>query len=162
MTSRVLCQMSAIAPLASFTVTAQGQLNNSAAIDDYLEQAVLTTKIPGVVALVINNENALYSAAFGQQNTTAEIPMSMGTLFNIASMTKPVAAIAIMMLVFPGPRPVSIAQSSGCTSPFTCTKSGDPRIADCHGYGAVIGAIVLAKAPVVKADNQEPASSSTP
>ncbi len=102
MTSRVLCQMSAIAPLASFTVTAQGQLNNSAAIDDYLEQAVLTTKIPGVVALVINNENVLYSAAFGQQNTTAEIPMSMGTLFNIASMTKPVAATAIMMLVEEG------------------------------------------------------------
>ncbi len=102
MTSRVLCQMSAIAPLASFTVTAQGQLNNSAAIDDYLEQAVLTTKIPGVVALVINNENVLYSAAFGQQNTTAEIPMSIGTLFDIASMTKPVAATAIMMLVEEG------------------------------------------------------------
>ena len=102
MTSRVLCQLTAIALLASVTVTAQGQLNNSAAIDDYLEQAVSTTKIPGVVALVIDNENVLYSAAFGNQNATAEIPMSMGTLFNIASMTKPVAATAIMMLVEEG------------------------------------------------------------
>jgi len=102
MTSRVLCQLTAIALLASVTVTAHSQLNNSAAIDDYLEQVVSTTKIPGVVALVVDNENVLYSAAFGKQNATAEIPMSMGTLFNIASMTKPVAATAIMILVEEG------------------------------------------------------------
>jgi len=102
MTSRVLCQISAIAILATFSVTAQCQLTNSAAIDAYLEQAVSKTKIPGVVALVIDNENVLYSAAVGKQNVTAEIPMSMGTLFNIASMTKPVAATAIMMLVEEG------------------------------------------------------------
>ncbi len=102
MTSRVLCQISAIAILATFSVTAQSQLTNSAAIDGYLEQAVSKTKIPGVVALVIDNENVLYSAAVGKQNVTAEIPMSMGTLFNIASMTKPVAATAIMMLVEEG------------------------------------------------------------
>ena len=102
MTSRVLCQISAIAILATFSVTAQSQLTNSAAIDAYLEQAVSKTKIPGVVALVIDNENVLYSAAVGKQNVTAEIPMSMGTLFNIASMTKPVAATAIMMLVEEG------------------------------------------------------------
>lgn len=103
MTSRVPCQMSATALLASSTtVSAQRQLTNSAAIDSFLEQAILKTKIPGVVALVIDNENVLYSAAFGKQNVMAEIPMSMDTLFNIASMTKPVAATAIMMLVEEG------------------------------------------------------------
>lgn len=102
MISRELCQISAVAILASFSVTAQSQLTNSAAIDGYLEQAVSKTKIPGLVALVIDNENVLYSAAVGKQNVTAEIPMSMGTLFDIASMTKPVAATAIMMLVEEG------------------------------------------------------------
>jgi len=93
--------MSAIALLIWLSVTAEAQLANSAAIDGYLEQAVSTTKIPGIVALVVDNESVLYNAAVGKQNVMAEIPMSMDTLFNIASMTKPVAATAtaIMMLI---------------------------------------------------------------
>jgi len=94
--------MSAIALLILLSVTAEAQLANSAAIDGYLEQAVSTTKIPGIVALVVDNESVLYSAAVGKQNVMAEIPMSMDTLFNIASMTKPVAATAIMMLIEEG------------------------------------------------------------
>lgn len=97
-----LTKLSVTVLLGALSLTAQGQLNNSAAIDDYLEQAVLSTKIPGVVALVIDNESVLYGAAFGQQNVAAEIAMSMDTIFRIASMTKPVAATAVMMLVEDG------------------------------------------------------------
>lgn len=102
MTKRVLCQISAVAILASFSVTGQCQLTNSVAIDRYLEQAVSKTKIPGVVAHVIDHKNVLYGCAIGLQYVTAEIPMSMSTLFKIASMTKPIAAAAIMMLVEQG------------------------------------------------------------
>lgn len=87
---------------ATTALACEAQLSNTAEIDAYLEQAVATTKIPGLVALVVDDENVLYSASVGQQNAAAGVPMAMDTIFNIASMTKPVAATAVMMLVEEG------------------------------------------------------------
>lgn len=88
--------------LTTLDVGVSAQLGNSAEIDSYLRNAVQTTKIPGLVAIVVDSDGITYSASFGHQNVAADIPMSVDTLFNIASMTKPIAATAIMMLVEEG------------------------------------------------------------
>jgi methyl acetate hydrolase len=69
-----------------------------AAMDATLQAAVDKGEIPGVVAAVTNKEQVLYLKAFGKQNAEQGVSMATGTLFRIASMTKPVTSVGIMML----------------------------------------------------------------
>ncbi|HEY7670797.1 MAG TPA: serine hydrolase domain-containing protein [Gammaproteobacteria bacterium] len=78
------------------------EITNSAATDAYLDRAVAETKIPGLVALVVDENRVIYSHTAGLSNVAAGTPMSLDTIFNIASMTKPVAVAGIMLLVEEG------------------------------------------------------------
>jgi CubicO group peptidase (beta-lactamase class C family) len=69
-----------------------------AAIDRMFRAAVDKREIPGVVAAVVNKDQILYIGAFGKQDVARDVPMSRDTLFRIASMTKPVTSVGIMML----------------------------------------------------------------
>ena len=73
-------------------------VGGAAAIDRMFQAAVDKGEIPGVVALVTNKDRILYLKAFGKQDVARSIPMSPDTLFRIASMTKPVTSVGIMML----------------------------------------------------------------
>jgi CubicO group peptidase (beta-lactamase class C family) len=68
------------------------------AIDRMFQAAVDKAEIPGVVAAVTNKDQILYLKAFGKQDVARNIPMSTDTVFRIASMTKPVTSVGIMML----------------------------------------------------------------
>ena len=95
-------RLAAIVPLLALPSFAQAQISNRAEIDAYLRHAVQSTKIPGLVALAVDRDRVIYSAAVGQQNVAEGEPTTVDTIFNLASMTKPVAATAIMMLVEDG------------------------------------------------------------
>ncbi len=82
--------------------TANAEVPNADAIDDYLRNAIESTEIPGLVALAVDRNDIIYTAAFGLRNVAQNAPMRMDTIFRIASMTKPIAATAIMMLVEEG------------------------------------------------------------
>lgn len=69
-----------------------------AAIDLMFQAAVDKGEIPGAVAAVVNKDRILYLKAFGRQDHARGIPMANGTVFRIASMTKPVTSVGIMML----------------------------------------------------------------
>src|SRR5688572_6430355 len=88
----------ACAPLA----VAQNRLPSSSAIDAYLTSVVRDTRIPGIVALVVDADRVVYTGAFGKQNVAAATPMAADSIFRIASMTKPVTSVAVMMLVQEG------------------------------------------------------------
>lgn len=81
---------------------AQNSLRGSAEIDAYLTGVVRDTRIPGVVALVTDADRVVYSGAFGRQDVARGVPMGADSIFNIASMTKPVTSVAVMMLVQEG------------------------------------------------------------
>jgi len=68
------------------------------AIDRMFQAAVDKAEIPGVVAAVTNKDRILYLKAFGRQDVAKGVPMSSDTVFRIASMTKPVTSVGIMML----------------------------------------------------------------
>ncbi len=72
------------------------------AMDRMVEAALANKEIPGVVVAVVNKEQLLYLKAFGKQDVGKNIPMAKDTMFRIASMTKPVTSVAIMMLVEQG------------------------------------------------------------
>src|SRR6185436_14805338 len=66
--------------------------------DRMFQAAVDKGEIPGVVAAVMNKDRILYLKAFGKQDVARGVPMSKDTVFRIASMTKPVTSVGIMML----------------------------------------------------------------
>jgi CubicO group peptidase (beta-lactamase class C family) len=91
-----------IVAFAPFVAAAQNRLASSADIDAYLGGVVRETKIPGVVGLVVDADGILYTGAFGRQDVANNVPMATDTIFRIASMTKPVTSVAVMMLVQEG------------------------------------------------------------
>jgi len=54
--------------------------------------------VPGVVAAVTDPHDTIYEGAFGHAQTRASRSMQPDTLFRIASMTKMIATIAVLML----------------------------------------------------------------
>ncbi len=58
--------------------------------------------IPGAVALVARRGKTAYLQAFGYRDREKGLPMATGSIFRIASMTKPIVSLAIMMLVEEG------------------------------------------------------------
>ena len=95
------------AALVLFTFAAfPGQAQNTpraiTEIDAYLTGIIRDTRIPGMVALVTDADRVVYSGAFGRQDVARGVPMAADSIFNIASMTKPVTSVAVMMLVQEG------------------------------------------------------------
>jgi methyl acetate hydrolase len=82
--------------------SAFAQLSNGAEIDAYLSNQVRETTVPGTVALVVDGDDVLYQGAFGVRNAADDMAMTTDSIFRLASMTKPVAATVIMMLVEEG------------------------------------------------------------
>jgi methyl acetate hydrolase len=68
-------------------------------IDEALRNAVDRKEIPGVVAVAADRSRLTYQGAFGMADIAAARPLRLDALFRIASMTKPVTAVAAMQLV---------------------------------------------------------------
>ncbi len=58
--------------------------------------------IPGAVVLIARNGRVAYFEAFGFQDREKRIAMKSDAIFRIASMTKPITSVALMMLVEEG------------------------------------------------------------
>src|SRR5437867_7809964 len=71
-------------------------------IDSVLKRAVDAREVPGVVAMVATDKGVLYEGAFGVRALDASTPMTLDTVFRIASMTKAITSVAAMQLVEQG------------------------------------------------------------
>jgi methyl acetate hydrolase len=71
----------------------------STRMDDALQQAVESGRIPGVVALAADSAGIVYEGAFGKRAQGGEVDMTLDTVFPIASMTKAVTSVAALQLV---------------------------------------------------------------
>jgi methyl acetate hydrolase len=74
----------------------------AAALSTFLKGATDRGDVPGVVVAVVNKDGLIYNEAFGKSSTLRNTPMAKDTIFNMASMTKPVTSVAIMMLADEG------------------------------------------------------------
>jgi len=72
------------------------------AISAVLKTAIDRGDVPGVAVAVVNQDGQLYNEGFGKSRTLTNTPMAKDTIFNMASMTKPVTSVAIMILVDEG------------------------------------------------------------
>jgi len=73
-----------------------------AALNAFLKAAADRGDVPGVVVLVTGPDRVLYHEAFGKMSITKGLDMKKDTIFNIASMTKAVTSVGVMMLVDEG------------------------------------------------------------
>jgi CubicO group peptidase (beta-lactamase class C family) len=87
---------------AALTLLAKSSSNSSAPIDQVLRGAIGPKKLPGIVAMVANREGVSYQGAAGERDTLQHTPMTLDSIFRIASMTKPITSVAVMQLVESG------------------------------------------------------------
>jgi len=71
-------------------------------LDEVLRAAVENGDVAGIVGVVTSRDSILYRAAFGVMDAAGEEPMRPDAIFVIASMTKPITSLGIMMLVDEG------------------------------------------------------------
>ena len=67
-------------------------------IDHYLNKAVADSIIPGAVALVARNGKIIYEKAFGIENPETQAPFRTDHIFRIASMSKAITSLGVLML----------------------------------------------------------------
>ena len=67
-------------------------------VDNLIKGAIEEQIIAGAVALVARHGQIAFMESYGMANIAEEKPMRADNLFRIASMTKPITSLAIMML----------------------------------------------------------------
>jgi CubicO group peptidase (beta-lactamase class C family) len=71
-------------------------------IDAALNLSVSAGETPGVVAMLVDDQNTLYEGAFGKRGTANTHPMTMDTVFWYASMTKALVSAGAVQLLEQG------------------------------------------------------------
>jgi D-alanyl-D-alanine carboxypeptidase len=76
--------------------------SDTAAITRFIEAEMAKRHIPGVAVAVVSDSRVVYERAVGAANMETESPLKLDSVFEIASVTKPFTAAAVMMLVEQG------------------------------------------------------------
>jgi CubicO group peptidase (beta-lactamase class C family) len=71
-------------------------------LTDAFNADVNAGKIPGAVVLIVRQGKVAYFQTFGFQDRAAQTPMQSDSIFRLASLTKPVTAVAALMLAEEG------------------------------------------------------------
>jgi len=88
----------AIVAVAALTVSAHAQEPKLTGVSAAMLEMVAKHEVPGAVTAVVSKDRVLHLEATGLADLATKRPMTTDTLFWIASMTKPVTGVAILML----------------------------------------------------------------
>ncbi len=69
-----------------------------ARIDTMVNGLIADSAIPGAVALIIRNGHTVFYKAYGVRNTVTRVPLKRDDIFRLASQSKAITALAVMML----------------------------------------------------------------
>lgn len=88
----------ALVVVLSTILVASGQAPALPGIAPAMQKMIAAQEITGAVTAVVNRQGVLHLEALGLADVAARRPMTPDTVFWIASMTKPVTGVAILML----------------------------------------------------------------
>jgi CubicO group peptidase (beta-lactamase class C family) len=91
-----------VSALALLFGTGTRHLSAADGLDETLRAAVKRRAIPLAAAMVATPSKTLYGGSFGKRDSASGIDATIDSIFRIASMTKPVTAVAAMQLVEQG------------------------------------------------------------
>lgn len=98
----MLSVVEAACSTADQTPPASLSAGSYAAIIRPIKESVERGDLPGVVAQVVDRDGVLYEAAAGELDARSGSPMQLDAIFPVASMTKPVTSVAVMILLEEG------------------------------------------------------------
>ncbi|EHQ26106.1 serine hydrolase domain-containing protein [Mucilaginibacter paludis] len=79
-----------------------GHSLDNAALSTYIKKQMDSLKIPGAAVCIINHKQVVYQHVFGYANLEQKRPVDAHTLFEAASMTKPLFAYYVNLLAQTG------------------------------------------------------------
>jgi CubicO group peptidase (beta-lactamase class C family) len=88
--------------VAATSAEGRGAMTIPAELDLYIECEMRERHIPGVALAITHNGEILTERAYGLASIQNNAPVTTGTRFAIASITKPITAMGIMLLVEEG------------------------------------------------------------
>ncbi|WP_024512862.1 serine hydrolase domain-containing protein [Bradyrhizobium sp. ARR65] len=99
-----LAAVGATAALADITASAAASFSQAGLeqVSNYMRREIATGKIPGAILLIQQHGKPVYYEKFGLRDVPSKLPMTDDTIFRLYSMSKPVTAVAAMMLVDDG------------------------------------------------------------
>ena len=68
-------------------------------LDDYIEKGMQKTGVPGVAVAIVYQDKVVYLKGFGVRMAGESAPVDADTIFQLASMSKPVASTVVATLV---------------------------------------------------------------
>jgi CubicO group peptidase (beta-lactamase class C family) len=75
-------------------------------LDDFFAREILAKRVPSAVVAVARDGKLVHDKAYGQLDATKGTPMPLNAVFALASMTKPMAAVAGLTLMEQGRLPL--------------------------------------------------------
>ena len=69
-----------------------------AALRVFLRQTVISNAVPAAAVVVVNRDQQIFIDATGKRDVAHSAPLTSDAIFQIASMTKPITSLAVMML----------------------------------------------------------------
>jgi CubicO group peptidase (beta-lactamase class C family) len=89
----------ALMPMAQSQTLQQGvRQDRLTRIDSLINHHINNKHIPGAVALIIKNGKVVYQKAWGHADVESRTPMQENSIFRIASQSKAITSLAVMML----------------------------------------------------------------
>jgi CubicO group peptidase (beta-lactamase class C family) len=85
--------------LAPFVLVATSAVTHADATDDYVRTEMAKKKIPGLSVAVMRDAHVVKEAAYGVASVELGAPVTLDTVYMLASMTKIFTAAAVMQLV---------------------------------------------------------------
>ncbi|WP_160710828.1 serine hydrolase domain-containing protein [Chitinophaga solisilvae] len=98
MKKQLLTALSAITITTSIYAQQGFDQQRLSQIDTLVSHHITAGHIPGAAALVLRNGEVVYSKAFGHADVESGKPMQLNSIFRIASQTKAITSLAVMML----------------------------------------------------------------
>lgn len=82
--------------------TLSGDPIAASALDAFLEKQMAAVGMPGLSIAIVNDAKIVYHRSFGFKNAQEQVPVDASTMFEAASMSKPVLAVLAMHMVEEG------------------------------------------------------------
>ncbi len=103
-------------------------------LDELFRASVGIDSIPGMAATVVTHDRVLYQGAFGKRRLGSDVPLTLDSVFRIASMTKPIVSAAALQLAEDGllgldaPARDYVPEIADCKVLEGWTGDGQPRL----------------------------------
>jgi CubicO group peptidase (beta-lactamase class C family) len=97
-----------------------------ARLDDFFAREIAAKRVPGAVVAIARDGKLVHYKAYGQLDAATGTPMPLNAVFALASMTKPMAAVAGLTLMEQGRLPLQ-AELAAYFPAFADMKVGVPQ-----------------------------------